>query len=336
MQAKESGGRYKYKSRLLSIAAGGVLWGCAGLAPVYAQAYPNKPIRMILPFSPGGSVDLLARIVGPKLTERMGQPVVPDNRPGAGGNIAAEAAAKATPDGYTLLFGSSALAISPSLYKRLRYSPLEDFAPVALIAEIPIVALIRPTLQARTVQEFVSYAKANPGKASYGSSGVGSTTQLANELFNSTTKINLLHVPYKGNTQALVGLMGGEVDMLMVGVAPSIPLIQAGKVRALVVLTGQRLPSLPNVPSAREAGIANSEATTWFGILTPSGTPRSIVQRLNEELVKIVAMPDTTEKFKAAGAEPTTSSPRQFAELLKSDTARWAKVIKEAKIEQID
>ncbi len=318
---------------LLSTAA---LLGTIMVQPLCAQAYPDKPIRMILPFTPGGSVDILGRIIGPKLGERIGQPVVPDNRPGAGGNIGAELAAKARPDGYTIFFGSSALAISPGLYKKLNYSPTGDFAPIALIAEIPIVALIRPTLQAKSVQEFVNYANANRGKATYGSSGVGSTTQLANELFNSMAKIDLLHVPYKGNTQALVGLIGGEIDMLMTGVAPSIPQIQSGKVRPLVVLTRQRLASLPNVPTAREAGIDNSEATTWFGILAPAGTPHSIVNRLNEELLKIVAMPDTIEKFKTAGAEPTTSSPQKFSELLKSETVRWAKVIKEAKIQQID
>ena len=316
--------------------AGAVLLLTGTATVLHAQAYPDKAVRLVLPFPPGGGVDILGRTIAPKLAERIGQPVVPENRPGAGGNVGTEFVAKARADGYTLVLTSSTLAISPSLYKKLNYAPIEDFTPVALVAQIPIVALVRPSLGINTLKEFVVYARANPGKAKFGSSGAGSTTQLANELFKSVAKLDLLHVPYKGTSQAMVALMGGEVDMLMSGLATAVPQIQASKVKALAVLSEQRVASLPNVPTAKEAGIENCEVTTWFGILAPAGTPRPIVNRLSAELTKIVAMRDTAEKMQNAGVEPMSSSPEQFAEFLKVDTARWAKVIREANIPTLD
>lgn len=333
---KSTGGGVRNRLHIGGITTFAVFLALAVFAPTYAQSYPDKPIRLVVPFPPGGGVDILGRILGPKLAERLGQPVVQENRTGAGGNVGTEFVAKARPDGYTLLMASSAVAISPSLYNKLNYSPIEDFTPIALIAQIPVVALIRSSLPFKNLKEFIDYAKANPGKASFGSSGVGATTSLANELFKTITKIHIVHVPYQGTSQAIIGLMGGEIDMVMTGLATAVPQVQTGKVRAVAILDHQRSPSLPNVPTAREGGVENCEVTTWFGILAPAGTPRNVVNRLNAELIKIVAMNDTIEKMRSSGVEPMTSSPEKFAEFFKIETARWARVIKEANIEKMD
>ena len=301
-----------------------------------AQSFPDKPLHLVVPFPPGGGVDILGRILAPKLAERLGQPVLHENRPGAGGNVGTEYVAKARPDGHTLLMASSAVAISPSLYNKLGYSPVDDFAPVALIAQIPIVALIRSSLPFKNLREFIEYAKANPGKANFGSSGVGATTSLATELFRTLARINILHVPYTGTGPAIVGLMGGEVDMVMTGLATAVQQIQSGKVRAIAILDFQRAASLPNVPTTKESGVDNCEVITWFGILAPAGTPRNVVSRLNAELLRIVGMNDTIEKMQTAGVEPMQSSPEKFAEYIRAETLRWAKVVKDANIEKID
>ena len=280
-------------------------------SPLFAQTYPNRPIRFIFPFPPGGPTDILGRIIGQKLAERLGQPVVPENKPGAGANIGLEIGAKAKPDGYTITLASPSLSISPTLYKKLNYDSVKDFAPISLVAEIPNVLLVPSSSPIKSLRELIAYAKANPGKLNFGSGGIGTSNHLASELLKTLAQINIVHVPYKGSNQAMIGMMGGEVGMVVVGIPPSQAQIQAGKVRALAVLSEERLPAFPNIPTAKEAGIDNFEVTTWYGILAPAGTPRDIVARLNGELVKIIAMPDTKEKMQNAGIRADVEHPRE-------------------------
>jgi tripartite-type tricarboxylate transporter receptor subunit TctC len=305
-------------------------------APLGAQSYPNKPIRFILPYATGGGADILGRIIGPKLAERLGQPVVPENRAGAGGNVGTEIAAKARPDGYTLILCTTSISISPGLYKKLNYDPVKDLAPISLVAQIQNLVLVRPSLPVKNLKEFVEYARANPRKLNFTSGGVGTSTHLAGELLKSRAKIDMVHVSYKGGGPALIGLMGGEADIMVLGLAQSIAQIQAGKVRAIAVLSEKRLPSLPDVPMARESGIDNCETTAWYGLLAPAGTPRDIIRRLNAEWVRVAAMPDTIEKIQQAGCEPIAGTPEQFSAFLQAETERWSKVIKEANIKSMD
>ncbi len=297
-----------------------------------AQAYPTKPIRLILPFPAGGPTDILGRILGQKLSEQLGQPVVQDNRPGAGGNLGAEQVAKAPPDGYTLLLSSPSISISPSLYKKLNYDPQKDLAPVSVVAGIPNVMLVHPSVPAKTLREFVQLAKSRPGKLNFGSGGAGTTNHLASELLKTLTKVDMVHVPYKGSNQAMLALLSGEVDMVVIAVPPAIPQIEAGRVRALAVLNEKRVPTLPKVPTSKEAGIDNFVVSVWYGILAPAGTPREIVSRLNAELAKISNAPDAKERLAGAGIEPTHSTPEQFANFVRSETIRYAQVIKNAGI----
>jgi tripartite-type tricarboxylate transporter receptor subunit TctC len=307
-----------------------VLLAGAAASPLSAQTYPNKPIRFILPFPPGGPTDILGRLIGQKLAERLGQPVVPENKPGAGANIGLEIGAKAKPDGYTITLASPSLSISPTLYKKLNYDSVKDFAPVSLVAEIPNVLLVRPDLPIKSLKELIEYAKANPGKLNYGSGGIGTSNHLASELFKTLANVNIVHVPYKGSNQAMIAMMGGEVGMVVIGIPPSQAQIKAGKVRALAVLSEERLPAFPNIPTSKEAGMDNFEVTTWYGLLAPAGTPRDIVARLNAEWIKIAATPDMREKMQTAGFEPMSSTPEKFAEFIKTEIVRWGKVIKDA------
>lgn len=327
-------GRDRATGRIMTACAAAVAGLLIGVmvAPLYAQTYPSKPLRFILPFPAGGPTDILGRIMCQKFAEALGQPCVPENRPGSGGNIGAEIAAKARPDGYTLALISPSLSISPTLYKKLGYDPVKDFAPISLVGQIPNVLIVRPSLPVKSLKELVEYGKANPGKLNFGSGGIGSAAQLASEMFKGLSKLNMVHVPYKGSIQAMTGLMGNEVDMVVIGVPSSQVHIQSGKVRALAVLSADRLPSLPDIPTTREAGIDHYEVTTWYGILAPAGTPRDIVSRLNEEWTKIAAMPDTREKMQKAGYEPMSSTPEQFAEFIKTEIVRWGKVIREANV----
>jgi tripartite-type tricarboxylate transporter receptor subunit TctC len=339
VQERKPAGRGQAMQRALMTAGAivvAVLLIVAKVAPLCAQSYPNKPIRFILPMATGGTQDILGRIIGQKLAERLGQPVLPENRGGSGGNIGYEFAAKARPDGYTIVLGGTSLSISPSLYKKLNYDPIKDFAPISRVSQMPYLLIVRPSLPVKNLKELVAYAKANPGKLNYGSSGLGASAQLASELFTTLATINVMHVPYKGAAQMLIGLMGGEVDMLVIGPPAALSQIQAGKVRALAVMSEQRVPLLPNVPTIKEAGIDNCEVTAWYGILAPAGTPRDIVNRLNAEWIKIAAMPDTKELMQNAGFEPLSGTPEQFADFIKIETVRWAKVIKDANIMSIE
>lgn len=307
--------------------------GAALVAPqVSAQTYPARAIRLVLPFPAGGPTDILGRILGQKLSEQLGQPVVQDNRPGAGGNLGAEQVAKAPPDGYTLLLSSPSVSISPSLYKKLSYDPQKDLAPISLVAGIPNVMLLHPSVPAKSLRDFIQLAKARPGKLNFGSGGAGTTNHLASELLKTLAHLDMVHVPYKGSNQAMLALLSGEVDMVVIAVPPAIPQIEAGKVRPIAVLSDKRLPTLPNVPTSKEAGVDNFVVSVWYGILTAGGTPREIVNRLNTELAKVANLPDVKERLATAGIEPLHSTPEQFAGFIRSETVRYAKVIKNAGI----
>ena len=301
-------------------------------APLCAQSYPSKPVRFILPFPPGGPTDILGRIIGQKLAVQLGQPVVPENRPGAGGNVGTEYGAKQPADGYAIVLASPSLSISPGLYKKLGYDPVKDFAPISLVAQIPNILLVHPSVPAKTLKEFVQLAKANPGKLNFGSGGLGTSNHLGSEMLKGLTGINMVHVPYKGSNEAMVGMIGGHVDMVVIGVPPTLPHIKAGRVRPLAVLAAERLPYLPDVPTSKEAGVPNYEVITSYGILAPVGTPRDIINRLNADWIKIAALADTKERMSAAGYEPMTSTPEQYGEFIKTEMVRWAKVIKDANV----
>jgi tripartite-type tricarboxylate transporter receptor subunit TctC len=300
--------------------------------PVSAQApgpYPSKPLRFILPFPPGGPTDILGRLIGERLASSLGQPVIVENRGGAGGNVGAEAAAKSAPDGYTLVLVAPSLAISPSLYSKLNYDPLRDFAPVSLVATVPNVIVTQPGL-APTLQEFIALAKAKPGGMNFGSGGSGTSNHLAGELFNIVTGTKLVHVPYKGVNLAMNDVLGGAIHLVVIGVPAAAPHIKSGRLRALGVIAPQRLPALPEVPTVAEAGLPDFEVTTWYGVLAPAGTPRPVVARLNGELVKILYSPDMKDKLNAMGTDPVTSTPEEFAAYLRQETAKWANVVLEA------
>lgn len=301
------------------------------LGPAAAQgedAYPSKPVRLILPFPPGGGTDILGRLVAERLSARLGQPVVTDNRGGAGGNLGAEAAARAAPDGYTLLLAATTLAISPSLYAKLSYDPLKDLAPISLVATVPNVMITHPSVPARTLQEFISLAKAKPGEMNFGSGGSGTSNHLGGELFNMVAGVKLVHVPYKGVNLAMNDAMAGNIQLVIIGIPAAAPQIKAGKLRALAVVARERSAALPDVPTAAEAGLPDFEVTTWYGLLAPAGTPRPIVMRLNAELVRIMHAPELKERLATMATDPRTSTPEEFAAYIKQEMARWAEVVR--------
>jgi tripartite-type tricarboxylate transporter receptor subunit TctC len=304
-------------------------------APSWGQTYPNRPLRLILPFPPGGATDILGRIAGQALSERLGQPVVADNRPGVGGYLGLELASKAPPDGHTIVLASLVLATGPSLYRKIQFSPMKDLAPITQISQSPNLVMVHPSLPVKTLLELVEHARANPGKLNYASSGVGSPLHLSAELLKSVTRTNVVHVPYKGGGgPAMTALLGGEVQMIILGPA-ALPHVQAGKVRVLAVLSEERWRVLPQVPTGREAGV-DLVVTGWHGLLAPAGTPRPIIDRLNQEWARIAMTEDTREKIEKAGFEPVTGTPDQFAAFVRAETERWARVIKEANIPPAD
>ncbi len=311
-----------------------VLVGAAAIAaPVMAQQnYPAKTVRMILPFAPGGPSDIIGRTLAGKLTEQLGQPVVVDNRAGAGGNLGMELGAKAPADGYTITLTSPTMAISPSLYKKLAFDPQKDFAPISMVANIPNIMVVHLSVPAKTLKEFIQLARTSPGKLNFGSSGAGSTTHLSSEILSNLAGLKMVHVPYKGQGLALVGLLSGQVDMMILAVPSVLPMIQSNKVRAIAALSAKRLATVPQVPTTGESGVNNFEVSVWFGMLAPAATPRDIVNRLNQELAKALASPDIRERFASGGIEPLTSTPEQFAAFARAETVRYAKVIKDANI----
>ncbi len=296
----------------------------------HAQSYPTKPIRMIVSFPAGGPSDLLGRALSQKLSEQLGQNIVADNRVGAGGNLGIALAAKSAPDGYTILITSPTIAISPSLYAHLDYDAARDLAPVARLASIQNVLLVHPSVPAKTLKEFIALARAHPGKLNYGSGGPGTTNHLANELLISLTKINMVHIPYKGATIATLALIGGEVDEVIVSVASVLPLIQAGKVRAVAVLAEKRVAALPNVPTSKEAGVDDFVMPIWYAMFAPAATPRDIVVRLNQEINRALNAPDLRDRLTAAGMDPWPGTPDDLARLVKNETARYAAIAKKA------
>lgn len=300
--------------------------------PALAQAYPSKTIRLIMPFPPGGPTDIVGRLVAAKVSEQVGQSIVADSRPGASGNVGLEIASKAQPDGYTIVLSSPVIALSPLLYTRLNYDPQKDLAPISLVGAVRNVLVVHPSVPAKTVKELVEIARKNPGKLNYGSGGVGTTTHLAPELLKSLEKLDIVHVPYKGSGLALIGLASGQVDMEVLAAPAALGQIQAGRVRALAVLSPKRLPDLPNVLTTKEQGFENFEISVWYGMLAPAGTPREIINRLNAEFTKATTAPDMQPRFATAGVEPLTSTPEEFGNFIKREAARFAKVIKEAGI----
>src|SRR5881296_4203000 len=305
---------------------------CAAFS-VSAQApdpYPSKPLRFILPFPPGGPTDILGRLIGERLASSLGQPVIVENRGGAGGNVGAEAAAKSAPDGYTLVLVAPSLAISTSLYSKLSYDPVKDFAPIGLVATVPNVMVTHPSVPAGTLAEFIRLAKTKPGGMNFGSGGSGTSNHLAGELFNIVTGTKLVHVPYKGVNLAMNDVLAGAIHLVVIGLPAAAPHIKSGRLRALGVIAPQRLPALPEVPTVAEAGLPDFEVTTWYGVLAPAGTPRPVVARLNGELAKILYSPDMKDKLNAIGTEPVTSTPEEFAAYLRQETAKWADVVRKA------
>jgi len=299
---------------------------------VQAQTYPTKPIRWVVPFPPGGSTDLLARVVGQKLTESWGQQVIVDNRGGAGGTLGAAEAARAAGDGYTLLMGAIHHTIATSAYPKLPYDFQRDFAPITVVAIVPNVLVVNPSVPAKTVKELIDYAKANPGKLTYGSAGMGTAHHLIGEVFNARAGVDILHVPYKGSAPAVADLIGGQVSIMYDTVASCLPHIKAGKLRPLAVATAKRSSALPDVPTIAEAALPGFEVTTWFGALAPAKTPKELVVKLNAEMVKILNMPDVRKRLLDAGAEPVGNTPEEMAAQIKRETEAFAKIVKQAKI----
>ena len=301
--------------------------------PVIAQGWPAKPIRLIVPSPPGDGSDLMARAIGQKLSEALGQQVVVDNRPGAGGRLGTELAAKAPADGYTLIMGNAGShAINSALYKDLPYDIERDFVPVTQVMRAPNVLVVNAALPVTSVKELIALFKANPGKYSYGSGGNGSSAHLSAELFKSMAGVNVVHVPYKGATPALTDLIAGQVVMFMGNLPPAIGHIKSGRVKALAVTTAQRSALVPDIPTVAESGLPGFETVAWFGIFAPTGTPPEIVQRLADETAKAVQRPDIREAIANLGGEPVGNAPAAFAAIVKSDLAKWRKVVSDANV----
>lgn len=306
---------------------------CAAPIPAFAQAYPAKPIKMVIPYPPGGATDVIGRVLAQKLHEALGQPVVVDNRGGAGGNIGADAVAKARGDGYTILMGAlTSHSIMATLEKAtITYNLEKDFAPVSIVGVVPLVFVVHPSVPAKTLQELIAYAKANPG-LTYGSAGAGAPQRMGGELFKRLAGLDMLHVPYKGSGPAMTDLIGGQIKSMVETVPAALPYLKTGQLRALAVTVAQRIPMLPDVPTATEAGLPGFEVTSMFGILVPASTPKPIIERLNSELAKILQMPDVKEKLLQQGAIATYTTLEQAAQRIRDEIAKWAKVIKEADI----
>jgi len=311
----------------LRVILASLLFSIVGIS--HGQSYPSKPIRFITGYPAGSASDNVARTLGHKLAEMYGQQVLVDNRPGAAGNIAAEISAKSPPDGYTILLAATNHAIVSSLYSKLPFDPVADFAPVALVSTAPTILVVHPSLPITSVSEFVTFMKSKPGELSYGSSGNGASPHLNMELLKSLTGMKITHVPYKGIPQALTELIGGQIHAMFSTMAPAMPLVRSGKLRAIAVSGGKRAPAVPEVPTVAET-IPGFESLSWQGVLAPSGTPPQIVNDLNAKIVKIVHMPDVSKRLIDSGFDPVGSSPEQFEAFIKAESKKWAKVVKAA------
>ncbi len=305
----------------------------AGIAPALAQSYPNKPIRVIIAQAPGSATDVISRVVGNRLSEGLGQPIVVEARPGAGGVVGTEAAARSAADGYTLFMANNSThGSNPAVYSKLPYDAVTDFAPISFVASVPYVLVVDPSLPVKSVREFIALAKANPGKMNYASAGNGSTHHFCGELLKSMAGLDIQHIPYKGSGPGIAGLLGGEVSMMFANVADINSQIRSGKVRALAVTVPKRASMLPDVPTMPEAGLPEFEITSWFGLLAPAGTPAPIIARLNAETAKVLARADVKATLAAQGLEVAASSPDEFAAHIKSEIARFSKIARAAGI----
>jgi tripartite-type tricarboxylate transporter receptor subunit TctC len=311
------------------IVAATVAFSTITVAQAQGGAYPRGPVTLVVPFPAGGPTDVMARQLAQKLGERLGQQVVVDNKGGAGGSIAAEAVAKAAPDGQTLFFGTTGtMAINPSLYTKLRYDPVKDFAPVSLMATTMNVLVVNPEVPAKNLGELIRLAKAKPKTMTFGSAGNGSSNHLSGELFRTSAGLQITHVPYKGSAPALVDLLGGRLTMMFDTIAQQTGNVAAGKVRALAVTGPKRSPLLPEVPTAQEAGLKDFDVTIWYGVLAPAGTPAPVIERLHREIVAVMSTEEMKKRMQADGAEARPNSPAEFAALIKHDMAKWAPVVK--------
>ena len=296
--------------------------------PAAGQAYPSKAIRYVVPFPPAGATDILARWVAEKITSPLGHPVVVENRPGAAGGVGTDLVAKSPPDGYTILMATAAQAISETLYVRQPFSFARDLAAVALIARVPNVMEVHPSVPVKTVKEFIALAKAQPGQINFASSGAGTTIHMSGELFKLLTGVNIVHIPYKGSAPALTDLMAGNVSVMWDNLPASMPYIKAGRLRAIAITTAARYPGLPQLPTVAESGVPGYEASAWFGIVAPAATPREAVARLNAEVNRAVNLPDMKERFAQQGATASPGTPEDFAALIRSEIGKWGKVVK--------
>ena len=319
------------KSALLGLAAALVL---VVAPPAQAQSYPSRPIRFVVPYPPGGPLDTVARLLGRKVSDSVRQPVIVENKPGAGGNIGADYVAKSAPDGYTILMGAVAThAINPTLYSHIPYDAAKDFAPVTEVASTPNVLVVNPSLPVSTVKEFIAYAKARPGQLSYAGTSVGSITHLSTELFAREVGIRMEMIPYAGIPAAMSDLLSGRTQFMSTGVIAALPQIKSGQLKPLAILAPKRHPQLPDVPTIVEEGYPDLTVATWFGLLMPAKTPPEIVQRVNTEVMKALQSPDIVEKYRAIGVESVPpNTPAAFGDFLKNEIARWAKVIREANV----
>ena len=297
-----------------------------------AQDYPSRPIRVVIPFTPGTGMDIIARTVGPKLSDRLGQPVVIDNRPGASGNLGAELVAKAAPDGHTVMVSGNPLITSPHLYRNVPFKPLTDFAPISLAAWGTLMLVANPGTKINSVSELIAQAKAAPGKISYGSPGIGTPHHMAMELFKDLTGANLLHVPYKGSAGAVTDVLGGQINVMFIPIHVGMQFVKAGRLKALAVGSARRHPTTPDLPTLQELGVKGAEVDMWYGFLAPKGTPASVVGKLDGELSAILAMPDVKASFSAQGMDAASSRPAEFAALMRREDARWAGIIKKNNI----
>jgi tripartite-type tricarboxylate transporter receptor subunit TctC len=302
-----------------------LMWGALA---ANAQSFPSKPIKMVVPFPAGGTVDFFARVVSTKLSESLGQPVLVENRAGAGGNIAVEAVAKSAPDGYTLLMGSEIVAINTSLYSRLSYDPLKDLAPITLVGTVPNILIVNPALPANSVKELIALAAKSPGKISFASTGQGTSSHLSSELFKLMANVDITHIPYKGGPPAVADLIGGQVNMMFINMPTGIGHVKSGKARILAVSSLRRVSQLPEVPTVDQAGLKGYDTQAWSGLYAPAGTPPEVIAKLNAEVVKILKMPAVREQLAAQGAEPVGDSPEEFARFMRDEIAKWAKLIK--------